>query len=516
VIDTLKIIMPDQPLVTIAAINYNNSMYILETLNSIRDQTYTNIELIIVDDCSIDNSVELVENWLKTYTGKYKFIKHEVNKGVCVACNTGLRNATGEYVSSIATDDAMMPDKTKIQVAILEASGEDVAGLYSDAYLMDEHSNPINGVFIDIHRKFNERPSGNIYEVLLQGNYIPAMTFLFKRKLFDDIGLYDESLVYEDYDMWLRIARKYTILFSDFISCKYRIRPGSLSSTIKNWDYSDIKIFSKHAGAPLPMQRLRNIAHKVYVNSDQQTIALLPKLAADISDEYIAAAYLLSQCHVPVETGETILSKIKTEEKRTATNITALYAKVFSEYIRPEVSDDQLKGMLWKWYSGGDSDSLQIIKDLAISSGDLYYKTIYLLSELCIPIDMCSLALSSLDKEHANSLPPVEDGVRYRFLHEVFSAIPLAIVKKIAANAFYNGNTRFMPIIEAWEKKTKDRYFKAILLLRKYRVNVPTAQIILERIDGYCNARVNNTYIDICIYKDIFGAIRNKNTSLFK
>ena len=90
--------MSDKPLVSICAANYNNELYVLETLESIKNQTYHNIELIIVDDCSTDKSPEIIENWLNNFGKPYKFIRNEKNGGVCRACNTLLINSSKDGV----------------------------------------------------------------------------------------------------------------------------------------------------------------------------------------------------------------------------------------------------------------------------------------------------------------------------------------------------------------------------------------------------------------------------------
>jgi glycosyltransferase involved in cell wall biosynthesis len=302
--------MPDYPLVSIAAINYNNAKFVLETLESIRNQTYPNIQLIVIDDCSTDNSRDLIAQWLKTYKGDYKFIKHDVNMGVCVACNSGVKNADGKYYSAIATDDLMMPEKTEKQVSILEKSTEKTGAVYSDAFVINEDGNLLDGLFTTPHRQFEMMPSGNIYHTLLEANYIPGMSFLFKKVIFDTVGEFDASLVYEDYDMWLRIASKYEIIFSDFVSVKYRMRAGSLVSTIKNWIYSDAKIYLKHADAVLPIPRLMNLAREAYSTDDADTVQIVRKLADKIGNNYMTVACLLWKFRIPIPTGEKILETI--------------------------------------------------------------------------------------------------------------------------------------------------------------------------------------------------------------
>ena len=271
--------MPDLPLVTIGAINYNNAKYVIETLESIKSQTYRNIELIIVDDCSTDKSFELIHDWLKTYKGICKVIAHEINLGVCATCNDVLRNASGEYISIIATDDIMLPEKIAKQVELLLKTNDDIGAVFSDAYLINEDSSLKKELFIQRYRKFDKVPSRFIYKDLLEGNFLPAMSVMVKKICYNDVGLFDVDLVFEDYDMWLRISKKYKFLYSDFIGVKYRIRQNSLMSATKNWDTSTIRIFAKHIKeSPSLLKRLEALGIGSYCNGDKESILSLKPL----------------------------------------------------------------------------------------------------------------------------------------------------------------------------------------------------------------------------------------------
>jgi len=93
---------------------------------------------------------------------------------------------------------------------------------------MDEHGNTLPGMFIAAYRTFPEIPEGRLLEILLEGNFIPAMTTLIRRSCYEKVGTYDESLPWEDWDMWMRIARQYSFIFSRTPSAKYRIHDKSL------------------------------------------------------------------------------------------------------------------------------------------------------------------------------------------------------------------------------------------------------------------------------------------------
>jgi len=265
-----------EPLVSIGAINYNNSKYVIDTLNSIKAQSYSNIELVVIDDCSTDNSPALIEQWLKNYNAPFRFIKHEKNRGVCVACNSALNNASGKYVSIIATDDMMMPDKIKRQVEILESSADDVCGVYSDSYLIKEDSSHRFGMFIQRFGDYEDAPSGWIFEELLKRNFIGDFTMLVKHKCYKEIGNYDEALKFEDYDMLLRLSQKYKIIFSDYVSTKYRVRANSLTSTRQLWNPSRIRIYSKYVkDSAIAIKQIENIAMHAYSDNEKESLALL-------------------------------------------------------------------------------------------------------------------------------------------------------------------------------------------------------------------------------------------------
>jgi len=101
------------PLVSVIVVAYNSSDFIIDTLQSAYDQTYRNIELIVTDDCSRDNTVDLVKNWAESH--KDRFVRFELvpgigNKGIPANCNKGLKAARGEWIKFIAGDDILMKD----------------------------------------------------------------------------------------------------------------------------------------------------------------------------------------------------------------------------------------------------------------------------------------------------------------------------------------------------------------------------------------------------------------------
>lgn len=236
--------MVNNPLVTVIAVCYNHFRFVLECLESIRNQTYENIQLIIMDDCSKDDSVGIIRAWIADNSVNCTFLPHTENKGICRTLNEALTYASGKYISLIATDDVWMLDKIENQVKQMEMLAEDVGVLYSDALQIDEAGGLLPKMFIESNQTLPEPHSGYIASVLIEGNFIPAMTALIRKTCYEKVGFYDEQLCYEDWDMWLRISEHFKFIFSPGVSAKYRIVSTSLSRNLQSMQ--QIKLMVSH------------------------------------------------------------------------------------------------------------------------------------------------------------------------------------------------------------------------------------------------------------------------------
>ena len=246
----------DLPLVTVGVASFNNAPYLHKTLESIRLQTYPNIEIIIVDDASGDDSANVAKTWLSQHPEvNGRLICHETNLGVCRVCNDIVTNSNGEFISIIGSDDIQLPNKLSSQVPLLQNAPPKIGVIFGDV----EHINSI-GELIEAPVEWPKAMSGEIFIPLLSANFIPAMSTLVRRKCYDKVGLYDEELGYEDWDMWLRIAREFQFLYNPPATAHYRIH-GS-SATFKRRQQmleSSLKLLQKHRGYSSDADRV--IAH---------------------------------------------------------------------------------------------------------------------------------------------------------------------------------------------------------------------------------------------------------------
>jgi glycosyltransferase involved in cell wall biosynthesis len=260
--------MSELPLVSVIAVCYNHAKYVLDTLESIKNQTYLNLELIIMDDCSTDNSVEVIQNWITKNDYDCQFIAHQKNQGLCKTLNEALGVIEGEFYQAVSCDDILQPEKIKIQVSEFSLCNQDYCVIYSDAYLIDNKTNLLYGWFIQRHKpRLTTLPSGNILTELLNSNFIPAMSVLIKTHCVKELGGYDENISYEDYDLWLRMSRKYKFYYSDFVSCSYRLHDNNMHSSpefkIKQM-INSYHIFKKHLDLKVPNKKIQLIIKKMY------------------------------------------------------------------------------------------------------------------------------------------------------------------------------------------------------------------------------------------------------------
>ena len=221
--------MNNAPLVSIIAICYNHTAFLERTINSILQQNYPNLEVILIDDHSSDNSVELLRKHAKEYN--WLLIENNINIGLCKSFNKGLKICQGEFVIDLALDDILLPARVNEQVRTFQTLPKDYAIVYSNANYIDE-----NDQLIGIHhnKEASFHPSGNLFTAIVQDYFICSPTVMTRKNALLEIGGYDEELQFEDWDFWLRISRKYKFSYIDKILTEKRILKTSLSSAFFN------------------------------------------------------------------------------------------------------------------------------------------------------------------------------------------------------------------------------------------------------------------------------------------
>jgi teichuronic acid biosynthesis glycosyltransferase TuaG len=206
-------------LVSIITPCYNSSAYIQQTIESVINQTYTNWEMIIVDDCSTDNSKDIIDFFCQC-DKRIKYLKTEFSSGSpTLPRNIGIDNSNGRYIAFLDSDDLWYSNKLEIQLNYF--NDPKVALVYTNYEKISENGISKNRVII--------APDMVNYNILLRGNVIACCTCMYDTHL---IGKnYFTKQGHEDYALWLKILRKgFIAKNTGQVSAKYRIRNSSLSS----------------------------------------------------------------------------------------------------------------------------------------------------------------------------------------------------------------------------------------------------------------------------------------------
>lgn len=222
------------PLVSIIIPVYNGANYLAEAIESAINQTYKNIEIIVVNDGSNDNGATR-EVALK-YKDKIRYYEKE-NGGVASAFNYGIQKMTGEYFSWLSHDDIYCENKIEFQVDELCKLNKNTI-LFSDYYYINEKSEILGSSNLKI---FNYRLL--LLDIIFLKPFINGNTVLISKSAFNTVGLFDVTLLYtQDYDMWFRLANEFPFFFSKIELVKSRIHQNQGSKINKNFKNESLYI----------------------------------------------------------------------------------------------------------------------------------------------------------------------------------------------------------------------------------------------------------------------------------
>ncbi len=221
----------NSPLVSIICTCYNHSEYIQEALDSVVEQGYDHIELVVIDNGSHDASANQIRRWEYHNRGSIPVyaIFHPVSLNYCQSFNRALALVKGDYVIDLSGDDVLLPGHVARAVDTLANHPGNI--YFSNALLEKEDKS--TSTFYPVNRE--SKPiapvrSGDMYEEVVQRTVICAPTLVVPTHILLDEGGYDESLSYEDFDLIVRLARKFHFVFNDHIGVKKRILKSSFSA----------------------------------------------------------------------------------------------------------------------------------------------------------------------------------------------------------------------------------------------------------------------------------------------
>ena len=254
-----------RPRVSVIMPAYNAERFIREALDSVLAQTYTDYEIIVVNDGSKDSTLSILKEYKRKYPKKFRYFSQK-NAGISAARNraiasahlgsrSGLRHSQsaalgcGDLIAFIDHDDTWSPDKLARQVPLFGNSVHNVAtgsagrrrgvGLvYSNANIIDSAGN-----FKKLEVSYRRFHRGNIFHTLLKGNFIPMSSVIVSKAALDEVGWFDASYkMSEEYDLWLRILAKHTADYVPAALASYRVHGGNMSRHVEKFAEEDIRL----------------------------------------------------------------------------------------------------------------------------------------------------------------------------------------------------------------------------------------------------------------------------------
>lgn len=214
-----------EPLVSVVIACYNHANFVQSCIQSVIDQTYQNIELIIIDDGSKDNSVEKIQEMVVDC--KNRFVNFEFryrpNKGLTATLNEALEWCSGEYYCPFASDDIMIKNKISLQVKYM-LKNKTCAGVFGGYQIINEE-----GVIKNLRRKSSNKYS--FIDVFFHNHELPAPTQLLRMDIIKGIGGYVSDILIEDWYMWLKITELgYTLEYLNIELVQYRRHDNNVSN----------------------------------------------------------------------------------------------------------------------------------------------------------------------------------------------------------------------------------------------------------------------------------------------
>ena len=223
-----------EKLVSVFINAYNSEKFILETVNSVLNQTYKNIQLIVIDDCSTDNTYEL----LKTVNDeRLEIYKNNINMGISYTCNRGIATCRGEYIAHTDSDDVWVADKIEKQLQFLQENPEYDA-CFSHAYIIDSNGNFCNDSELKTIYAMHNLPQAEMFRYFIENpNRLCHSAVLAKASIVKKIGWHKLSTRYlHDFDYWLRMITLCNIYIIQEPLVLVRTHEGSNSSmNEKKW-----------------------------------------------------------------------------------------------------------------------------------------------------------------------------------------------------------------------------------------------------------------------------------------
>ena len=201
---------------------YNADRYLAEAIGSILDQTHRSFELIIIDDASSDKTREIIEGFAK-HDKRIRYIRNDERTGIVPSLNQAISLSRGEYIARMDSDDVAIATRLEKQVEYLEHH-KDIALVGSDLTVIDANGK-------EIGTRIYPKTSAEILSKILFYNPVAHPAVMLRKSVLSSVGGYDPAFTFaEDYELWLRIGKRYKFANLQEPLLKYRLHPAAIKS----------------------------------------------------------------------------------------------------------------------------------------------------------------------------------------------------------------------------------------------------------------------------------------------
>lgn len=232
------------PIVSVICICFNHEAFVEAAIMSVVKQTYKNIELIVINNGSTDNSEKIIKRLILNYPN-CKYLKIDTVISNTKAFNLGFKNSKGDFLIDLSADDCLLDDCIDKQINFFKKQNDNTGLIFGNAYHIDENGNRTK-VFFEVNQEkkvldkllFNT----NYLRILNGGLIMCSVSSIITRKHFELLNGYNENLYFEDLDYWLRLSRKFEIKFLDEFLVEKRYLSNSLGNQFHRNDLFSKKI----------------------------------------------------------------------------------------------------------------------------------------------------------------------------------------------------------------------------------------------------------------------------------
>jgi len=229
-----------EPNVSVILPTYNRAQLIGRAIQSVLGQTYSNFELIVIDDGSKDDTENVIEG---INDRRIRYIRHESNRGANAARNTGIAAARGEYIAFQDSDDEWLPEKLEKQMEAFRLASRDIGVVYTGFWRIEGNQK----IYIP-SPKIKPR-EGNIHARLLYENFVTTQAVVIKKECFEKAGMFDENLPrLQDWELFIRVSKYYPFICIDEPLVASYFTPQSISADQRALASAHMYILEKHYG----------------------------------------------------------------------------------------------------------------------------------------------------------------------------------------------------------------------------------------------------------------------------